>query len=166
MAGLALAGLLACEREVAEVLMTPPSLEGPLSEGRWERRSRDGLTFWPPNPRESRLPEMIDFSCGQMGGRLRLTVTGKMDDTGLWIAGEDRTARTLILATENGVSSFELYAGKRLLPAVELPADHKALEPLRSPGGTFAINAFGSETYRLEIVPEIGEVIERCRRGR
>jgi hypothetical protein len=158
--------LAACEPQVAEMTMTAPGLDGPLTQGRWEQRQRDGLTFWPPNPNASRLPEMIDFSCTRSGARLRLTITGDLDKTGLWIAADERSSRKVLFETEDGVSELQLTAGDKRLPSVEIPLDEDMLSPLLTPGGRFAINAFGSRTYRLEAVPEIADTLSYCVRRR
>lgn len=153
-----------CEGEMP---LTAPGLEGPLTEGRWERRDGAGLTFWPPSPEGTSLPELIDFSCvAGARGEIRVTVTGDVDRTGLWMARPDRTARTLLLETAEGVTALELFAGDNRLPAVQVPVDTPWLQPLLAGEGRFAVNAFGTRTYRLEVSPLILDTIEECQRSR
>ncbi|MEM9839435.1 MAG: hypothetical protein AAF830_09825 [Pseudomonadota bacterium] len=156
--------LAACE---AELPMTTPSLDGDLTPGRWDQRGQDGLTFWPPSPEETRLPEIIDFSCID-GSRdeIRFTVTGNTDKTGFWIAEAERTAKTAILVTEKGTTELEFFAGQQRLPSVQAPITADWLQPLLRGEGTFAINAFGGRTYHLDVSPRIAETVEGCRRRR
>ncbi|MEM1379856.1 MAG: hypothetical protein AAGH41_04440 [Pseudomonadota bacterium] len=158
------ASLAACG---AELPMATPELEGPLTEGRWEQRGRAGLTFWPPSPEETRLPEIIDFSCiDGSTTEIRFTVTGDTDRTGFWIAEAERTARDAVLVTSAGVTRLEFFAGQQKLPSVQAPIDSDWLQPLLEGRGQFALNAFGGRTYRLNVSPLIKETVEGCRRRR
>ena len=150
-----------------ELTMTVPDVEGPLTKGRWEKRGNDGLTFWPPSPEETRLPEIIDFSCID-GSRteIRFTVTGDTDKTGFWIAEAERTARKAFLVTAEGVTELEFFAGQQRLPSVQAPITADWLQPLLEGEGQFALNAFGGRTYRLEVSPLIQETINGCKRRR
>lgn len=155
-----------CDSEqMTQATMGAPGLEGPLTMGRWEQRQKDGLSFWPPNPDESRLPELIDFSCVENTTDIRLTVTGDMDRTGLWIAEDRRSARRIVLQTEEGIAELQLHAGQQRLPSIQIPIDAEYLQPLSQPGGRFAINAFGTRIYRMEVVPEIADTIAYCAKG-
>lgn len=151
----------------AELPMATPTLDGALTAGRWEQRGKDGLTFWPPSPEETRLPEIIDFSCID-GSRdeIRFTVTGDTDRTGFWIAEAERTARTVILVTERGTTELEFYAGQQRLPSIQAPMTADWLQPLLSGEGRFALNAYGGRIYRLDVSPLIADTVEGCRRRR
>jgi len=164
---IALAALLAasCGSGELPVVMTPPALDGSLTDGRWEQRGRDGLTFWPPSREGTRLPELIDFACIE-GSRkeVRFTVTGDTDRTGLWMAEDQRSARKLILVTSEGTTDLEFFAGQERLPSINVAMDADWLQPLLEGDGLFAINAFGTRTYRLRATPLIKETLEGCRR--
>ena len=158
---LLLALVASCAEEI--VPLQTPELEGPLTEGKWEQRGRDGILFWPAGKSETRLPELIDFACPEnTRGQIRLTVTGDTDRTGLWIAEDRSSARTIILVTESGASELELTAGKQLLPSVTVKTTADWLQPLLAGEGRFAINAFGGRVYRLEASEALAKTIRRC----
>ena len=161
------AGLLGCSAEIAELPMSAPSLDGPMTSGRWDQRGGDGVTFWPPSPEETRLPEIIDFSCID-GSRteIRFTVTGNTDRTGFWIAEPERTSRRAILVTGAGTTELEFFAGQQRLPSIQVAITEGWLQPLLAGEGRFALNAFGDRIYRLDVSPLIKETIEACQRRR
>ncbi|NRA28901.1 MAG: hypothetical protein HRU11_01465 [Parvularculaceae bacterium] len=165
-AALLVGGILAsCGGGELPVVITAPSLEGAMTEGRWEQRGRDGLTFWPPSREGTRLPELIDFACIE-GSRteFRLTVTGDTDRTGLWMAEGNRSGRKAILVTDEGATELEFQAGLERLPSLAVSMDEDWLKPLLEGEGTFAINAFGTRTYRVELTPLIKKTLQTCRK--
>lgn len=152
-----------CGGETPNLLaLEPPSLEGPLSEGKWEQRRRDGLSFWLDGDGPTNLPEMVDFSCIENASEVRFTVIGDTDQTALWIAEDGRSSKKLLVATERGVTELEMYAGEKRLPSAAVPVDADWLKPLRSGEGRFAINAYGGRIYRLEVTEALSATIERC----
>lgn len=157
-----LAILAACSDE--PVLMEPPGLDGPITKGEWEQRQRDGLTFWPPSREGTRLPEIIDVSCVDKRRAVRVTVTGDLDQTGLWIAGEGTSSRTLLLETEHGVTAIDFTAGDNLLPSIVVQPEEDWLQPLLAGEGRFAINAYGGRIYRMHVSPKIAETVAYCAR--
>lgn len=160
------AGLVAsCGSGELPVVMTAPALEGAVTEGKWEQRGRNGLTFWPPSREATRLPELIDFACIE-GSRteFRLTVTGDTDRTGLWMAEGQRSARKAILVTSEGTTDLDFYAGQERLPSLKVAMDEEWLQPLLEGTGVFAINAFGTRTYRMQVTPLIKETLQTCRK--
>lgn len=160
---LSILALAACAEEILP--LTPPGLEGPLTEGRWEQRVRTSITFWPPSAGNTRLPEMIDFSCVEGAkGQLRIVLTGDTDRTGLWIAGDNPSAKTAIIETALGATKVDFTAGKLLLPSAVIRTDTEWLQPLLSGEGRMAINAYGDRTYRLAITEDLGQTIRRCGR--
>ena len=157
-------GVAACEGEAPVVLMTMPELDGTLTSGRWERRGRQGLTFWPPGVEGTRLPELIDFSCIQ-GSRseIRVTVTGDIDQTALWIASEKRTSKPVYLVTEEGETVLDFFAGQERLPSIHVRIDEDWLQPLLVGEGVIAMNAYGGRVYRIALNPLIGETVDYSR---
>ena len=155
--------LASCGGEAPTILsLDAPSLEGPLTEGDWEQRRRDGLSFWLPSEETTRLPEMIDFSCIENASEVRLTVIGNTDQTALWIAEDGRSTKKLVITTSRGVTELEMSAGEQRLPSAAVSVDADWLKPLRSGEGRFAINAYGGRVYRLEATEDLAKTIERC----
>ncbi|GGY46920.1 hypothetical protein [Parvularcula lutaonensis] len=153
--------LAACAEEITP--LNTPSLDGPLTQGTWETRGRKGILFWPEGKTETRLPELIDFACPEnTNGQVRFTVTGDTDQTGLWIAEDRRSSRTLILVTKEGATALDFVAGKQFLPSITVKTSAEWLQPLLAGEGRFAINAFGGRTYRLRATEDLAKAIRRC----
>lgn len=161
---LALLALAACSRELEDLVLGDPGLDGPLTAGRWEKRQKDGISFWPPSPEETRLPALIDWSCVPGTREVRFTLTGDMDRTGLWIAEDGRSGRTALIETEDGVTAVEFFAGQKKLPSVQVAVDEPWFRPFRAGSGRVAINAYGHTIYRFEVTEELRETIEYCAR--
>lgn len=151
--------LAACEERL---ILTEPGLIGPLTNGTWEQRQKDGLSFWPPSADATRLPELIDFSCVEGVKEVRFTLTGDMDKTGLWIAEDGRSARTAIIETSEGVTRVEFFAGQKKLPSAQVKVSEPWFQPFRAGFGVIAINAYGHKVYRIQATEELKETIAYC----
>lgn len=150
-----------CEEPIGA--LTPPGLDGPLTDGKWETLGRKSIQFWPPSAERTQLPELISFACQERTrGQVRVTVTGDTRETGIWIAGTEIRERTLLLETSAGVTELKFAAGDELLPFIVVKTDTDWLQPLLTGEGTFAINAYGQRTYRIPISPKLATVVGRC----
>lgn len=148
-----------------ELLIAPkaPGLEGELTNGRWEHRVRTAATFWPPTVGETRFSEMIDFTCVEGAkGQVRIVITGDTEKTGLWIASERTSEKTVVVETPLGATELAFTAGELMLPFRVVRTDANWLQPLKTPGSRVAINAFGDRIYRFDVTEKLSRTLTRC----
>ncbi|NNU15806.1 hypothetical protein HK107_05660 [Parvularcula sp. ZS-1/3] len=159
---LAALALASCAEELL-VAPSAPGLEGALTDGRWEHRQRTAATFWPPTVGETRFSEMIDFTCVEGAkGQVRVVITGDTEKTGLWIAGERMSEKTVVVETARGSTDLAFSAGELMLPFRVVRTDADWLQPLKTPGTRVAINAYGDRIYRFDVTEKLSRTLSRC----